>query len=628
MNSGIEQAARAPEGRDQDARHDMWPYRNRELPVADRVADLVSRLSLEELAGLLFHPVLEMGPQGSLLEGEGRYSTTGSTELVLGKLISHVNVHALGTPQESARWTNALQRLASSTPHGIPMTISTDPRHGFVENSEVSFTAGSFSAWPEPLGLAAIGDEELVRRFARIARHEYRAVGISAALHPSVDLATEPRWGRQIGTFGQSVALATRLVAAYLDGFQGRALTASSVACTTKHFPGGGPQKDGEDPHFAYGREQVYPGGRFEEHLAPFRAAIEQGTSGIMPYYGLPVGLTRGGQPIDEVGFAFNRRIITELLREELGFTGVILSDWQIIRDRVVGGERLVNRGWGTEHLSDAERMLLALEAGIDQFGGEQATDLLIDLVRSGRVSRDRIEDSARRILTVKFSLGLFDDPIVDETHAMDVLSDSRSRAEGHSAQARSVTVLTNENERGRVLPLAPGRRLHAEGIAENVLAGYGTVVEHPAEAEVVIVRLDAPWDRRNDLPMEHSFRAGSLEFPPGLVWRLRRLADHARLVVVVHLDRPAILTPFLEFAAAVVGVYGASDEALLDALSGRIPPEGRLPFDIPRSTAAVLASRPDTAGDTPDALFRAGHGLPLDLTPHTHPALNAPPHT
>ena len=183
--------------------------------------------------------------------------------------------------------------------------------------------AGAMSEWPEPLGLAALRDPERIREFADIARQEYVAVGIRSSLHPQIDLTTEPRWGRQFHSFGNDAAFVADVAAAYIDGFQRRPeLGPDSVATMAKHFPGGGPQRDGEDPHFPYGREQVYPGGRFDEHLVPFRRAIEAGTSALMPYYGMPIGLELDGEPVEEVGFGFNRQILTGLLRQRLGYDG------------------------------------------------------------------------------------------------------------------------------------------------------------------------------------------------------------------------------------------------------------------------------------------------------------------
>jgi beta-glucosidase len=591
----------------------MDPFENPDLSPHERAADLVGRLSLEEKAGLMFHTVIETGPDGTLLETPGNISKSPTSTVILGKFMNHFNIHALGTAREAARWSNALQALAEQTPHGIPVTISTDPRHAFIENSGVSFTAAHFSQWPEPIGLAAVGSAELIRRFAEIARKEYTAVGIRAALHPTVDLATEPRWCRQAGTFGQDSDLSSKYVVEYLQGFQGDELGPDSVACTTKHFPGGGPQRDGEDAHFPYGREQVYPGGRFDEHLAPFRAAIAEKTSAMMPYYGMPIGVELDGEPVEEVGFGYNKQIITGLLREKLGYDGVVLSDWELVNDNIVGDQVLPARAWGVEELTAPERMLKILNAGVDQFGGEECTELLLGLVRDGLVSEERLDESARRLLLVKFQLGLFDNPFVDEDAAAETVGNAEFRREGHRAQAQSVTVLANgTHDGGTALPLTGSPAVYVEGIDPLSFDGFGTVVEDPDQADVAVIRLHSPWDHRDDMFLEQHFHAGSLYYPPGLVSRLRTMSAKFPLIIDLRLDRPAILTPLAEFASALVGTFGVSDTALLDALFGRIEPQGSLPFDIPRSMDAVRASRSDVPGDTADPLFPFGHGLRL----------------
>jgi beta-glucosidase len=517
-------------------------------------------------------------------------------------------VHHLPTAQETARWQNAVQELAEETPHGIPVTFSSDPRHAFTENSGVSFAAGAMSQWPEPLGLAAIGDAELVREHADVVRREYRAVGLRAALHPQVDLATEPRWGRQAQTFGQDAAASSELVAAYLSGLQGDELGPDSVAGTTKHFPGGGPQKDGEDPHFPYGREQVYPGGRFAEHLEPFRAAIAAGTAGIMPYYGIPVGLHLDGEPVEEVAFGFNRRIVTGLLRDELGYDGVVVTDWGLVTDVEIAGKPFPARAWGVEHLSPADRLARILDAGADQLGGEACTDLLLELLASGRVAGSRLDEAVGRLLLVKFRLGLFDDPYVDEDDAERLVGTAEARAAGHRAQAQAVTVLKNDD----VLPLRRPR-LYVEGVDAEVAAGYGEVVADPADAAVAVVRLAAPFEPRGEYFLEAFFHAGSLEFPAEVVERIEKLAAQVPVVLDVALDRPAVLTPLDGVVSGLTASFGASDAALLDALTGAVPPRGRLPFELPRSMAAVEASRPDVPSDTADPLYPYGSGLDLE---------------
>ena len=605
----------APDGtvfRDLDHDGRMAPFEDPRRSPEERADDLVGRLSVAEKVGLLFHDITEIGPQGTLMEGDGRVARSSSRGVVVDRLINHLNVHAMPTPRQSARWSNALQALAATTPHSIPVTVSTDPRHSFSENSGAAFSAGAMSAWPEPLGLAALRDPERVREFADVARQEYLAVGIRSCLHPQIDLGTEPRWGRQFHTFGNDSAFVAEVAAAYVEGFQlSPDLGPTSVATMAKHFPGGGPQLDGEDAHFPYGREQIYPGGRFEDHLVPFRRAVAAGTSALMPYYGMPVGLELDGRPVEEVGFGFNRQVLTELLRGQLGFDGVICTDWGLVTGTVVAGRPLPARAWGVEHLSETERLVKILDAGADQLGGESRTDLLLAAVEQGLVGEERLDASARRLLLVKFRLGLFDDPFVDEDVAEEVVGRAEFRAAGHRAQAESMVLLRNEPVDGTpVLPLAPGVRLYVEGWPAEVAARFGEVVDDPSDADVAVVRLPPPFDPRDDLFLEAVFHQGSLAYRPGLVARLRAIAASTPLVVDANLERPALLAPFAEFATAILTNVGASPEAYADVLAGVVPPRGRLPFEVPRSADAVRASHTDVANDTEDPLYPAGAGL------------------
>jgi beta-glucosidase len=598
--------------RDLDHDQQMAPFEDPRRPPAERAADLAGRLSTEEKIGLFFHDIIEVGPGGTLMEADGAVARSSTRQVVIEKLMNHVNVHGLPSPRESAQWSNALQELAATTPHSIPVTVSTDPRHSFAENSGAAFAAGAMSAWPEPLGLAALHDPERVREFADIARQEYLAVGIRSCLHPQIDLGTEPRWGRQFHTFGNDSSFVADVAAAYIDGFQlGRDLGPTSVATMAKHFPGGGPQLDGEDPHFPYGREQVYPGGRFDDHLVPFRRAIEVGTSALMPYYGMPVGLELGGRPVEQVGFGFNAQILTGLLREELGFDGVICTDWGLVTGTVVFGKPLPARAWGVEHLSELDRLVKIINAGADQLGGEARTDLLSEALDQGLISEQRLDESVRRLLLVKFQLGLFDDPFVDEDAAEDVVGRSDFRAAGHRAQAESMVLLRNEPATDTpILPLRKGLTVYVEGVDGTEAARLGQVVDRPQDADVAVVRLPPPFDPRDDLFLEGFFHQGSLQYRPGLVARLRDIAATTPLVIDANLERPAILTPFVDVAAAILTDVGASSAALVDVLTGEVAPLGSLPFEVPRSTDAVRAASSDVANDTEDPLFPHGAGL------------------
>jgi beta-glucosidase len=458
-----------------------------------------------------------------------------------------------------------------------------------------------FSQWPEPIGLGAIGDEAVVREFGDIARQEYLAVGIRVALHPQVDLATEPRWARIHGTFGEDAELSGRLGAAYVKGFQGETLGPHSVACMGKHFPGGGPQKDGEDPHFNFGKEQVYPGGQQEYHLSPFGPLLEAGVAQMMPYYGKPEGTEW-----EEVGFGFNKDVITGLLRGRYGFDGVVCTDWSlVIDDELPWGETLYARPWGVEELSAEERVLKIVDAGCDQFGGETCTDILLGLVEAGRITEARIDESARRILRDKFRLGLFDDPYVDPDAAARICGKEEFRAAGARAQRRALVLLKNDG----VLPVAARPRLYVEGVDPEVAAEYADVVATPEEAELALVRLSAPYEKREGF-LESIFHAGSLEFPPEELERILGVLGRVPTVVDIFLDRPAVIPEIAERAVALIANFGASDEAVLDAVFGRFAPTGKLPFELPSSTEAVQAQKPDVPHDSEAPLFQYGHGL------------------
>jgi beta-glucosidase len=323
-----------------------------------------------------------------------------------------------------------------------------------------------------------------------------------------------------------------------------------------------------------------------------------------MPYYGMPVGLELDGELVEPVGFGYNAGMITGLLRDELGYDGVVCTDWELVNDNHVGDQVLPARAWGVEHLDPAQRMERILSAGADQFGGEECVELLVELVTSGRVDEARLDESVRRLLAVKFDLGLFDNPFVDETAAASVVGSEAFVAEGRRAQAESVTVLTNDG----LLPLSPGLRVYVEGFDLAAAPSFEAVAS-PEEADVAIVRLQAPFEPRSDLFLEAWFHQGGLDFPPGLVVRLQRIAAHCPLLIDVNCDRPAILTPLLDVASAVTVTYGTGDGPYANAVTGRVAPLGRLPFDLPRSMHAVR-SHPEDQPGFDDPLFPFGHGL------------------
>ncbi len=586
------------------------PYEDRRLPVPARVEDLLKQMTLEEKAGLLFHNFLMPGRHGEIA-GALNPANLLPVEVALFDLkMRFFNLYALGSAEETARWTNAVQRLAERSRLGIPVTFSSDPRHSALRQKALAtFSMHEFSQWPEPIGLAAIGDSALAEEFGRIAAREYRAVGIRMALHPMADLATEPRWGRISGTFGEDAQLAARLTAAYVRGFQGDSLGPTSVATVTKHFPGGGPQEDGWDPHFRYGKNQVYPGHDFAYHVVPFRAAIATGTAAIMPYYGVPVSLTP-----EDVGFGFSRQMITGLLRDTLGFQGIVVTDWGLLTENKILGmdiERLMPfagaKDYGVESLAPPERARKALDAGVDQFGGESHPEYVVQLIRQGEIPEVRLDQSVRRLLALEFQLGLFDDPYVDVGQVAARVGTPEARKLGAETQRRSEVLLTNRTADGTpILPLKAGARIYVQNLDRAVAARYGTVVKTPEEADVAILNLAPPYD-----PERGTFlHQGRLYYTAEQLKPVLAIMRQKPTVVTLYLDRPLVIPEIVQSARAVVGTFGVSDDAIFDVLFGRARPEGKLPFDLPSSWASVLEQKPDVPFDAEKPLFRFGYGL------------------
>jgi beta-glucosidase len=331
---------------------------------------------------------------------------------------------------------------------------------------------------------------------------------------------------------------------------------------------------------------------------------ITAGGSQIMPYYGMPVGTE-----LEPVAFGFNRGVVTGLLRERFGFDGIVCIDWGLINDAELLGQPMPARAWGVEHLSPLDRVAMVLEAGCDQFGGEACPELVVELVRTGRISEDRIDISVRRLLLEKFRLGLFDQRYVDADAASAVVGRADFIEAGLDAQRASYTLLINNDD---ILPLNPGLTVYVDGVDAAVLGEYAKVVPDPAEADVALVRLKAPYEPRPG-GFEAHFHAGSLEFPVEEVHRLQALFSEVPTVVDLYLDRPAIVPEIVAGAAALLVSYGRSGRAFTDVVFGHTSPQGRLPFDLSSSTRAVEDSRSDMPFDTVDPLFRFGDGIGRD---------------
>lgn len=555
-----------------------YPYLDPKLAADERVADLVPRLSIEQKAGLMFHPPLFARPldtKEDLLD-----LPTGEQLLQMG--VNHFNLSGtFETPRAYGEFVNKVQKIALAREWGIPVTLSSDPRHGFFENPQTAMAAGCLSQWPEHIGMAALGDEKRMEEYADVVRQEYTAIGLRAALHPQTDLATEYRWSRIDGSLGEDADLASRLCVAHIRGLHGPTYGVKSVQTCVKHFPGGGPQEHGYDPHFPWGSDQIYPGGQFEYHLKPFRAAVASGVRCVMPSYGKPVGTE-----YDEVAMAYNKRIITDLLRGQLGFEGTIVSDWVILAD-VPGDEDVGDIGkakaWGVEHLSTEQRILRALEAGIDQFGGESCVDLLVKVIKDGLVPESRIDQSVRRILKDKFELGLFEHPFVDLDHAQATVGRPDFRAAGLRAQKDALTLLKNVSPAGvPLLPLTKGVKIYTEGFRKFPTT-FGPVVTAPTDADVAIISLATPFEVVGKGKFAANFHHGPLEFSEATLQHIAELAKACPVVVQIKTDRPPVLGSLVDSASAIILSFGIAETALVEVLFGESSPKGEASVRSPQ---------------------------------------------
>jgi beta-glucosidase len=606
-NTGITKTIDGYSFRDLNKNGKLDIYEDARQPVSARVNDLLGQMNLEEKAGMLFINGAKVDSDGSIEDrpATGMFAfAPNALNLVKGKKMNHFNLWAVPSPAALAKWYNSMQRyVEDSTRLGIPITIASDPRNHFSSNI-FAMTANTFSQWCEPLGLGAIGSDSITREFADISRREYLAVGIREALHPQIDLATEPRWPRISGTFGEDAQLTARMARAYILGYQGDKLDSNSVATMTKHFPGGGPQKEGLDPHFPFQKGQVYPGNNFKYHLIPFEAAFAAHTAAIMPYYGVPMGQTS-----ENVAMSYNKDIITGLLRNTYHYDGVVCTDWGLVNDAHLGNFVWPARAWGVESLTPVDRVKKIIDAGVDQFGGENCPELVIQLVKEGKLTEARIDSSVRRLLTQKFQLGLFDNPFVDESKVGQVLGNADYAAAGEASQRMAMTLLKNDK---KVLPLTPGKlKIYVKNVDSAVAAKYGTVVDKPEKADIAILRLKTPFVPVNSpITMARMFHHGDLDFKDKQKDSILQLLSKVPTIVDIYLDRPAVIPEISAKARGLLADFGASDAAVLDVIFGKAKPGGHLPIELPSSMDAVRTQKEDVPYDSKDPLYKFGFGL------------------
>ncbi|MEI6047528.1 MAG: glycoside hydrolase family 3 N-terminal domain-containing protein [Bacteroidota bacterium] len=509
----------------------------------DRAKDLASKMTIDQIAGLMLYSAHQAIPSGNTRFGASTYNGKPFAEsgakasdlsdqqikFLTSDNLRHVLITSVESPEVAAIWNNKVQALCESIGFGIPTNNSSDPRHRSTSDVEYNVgSAGQISMWPGSLGMAATFDPAVVKLFGQVAAKEYRALGISTALSPQIDLATEPRWARVNGTFGENPRLSADMARAYVDGFQtslnDKVISGgwgyTSVNTMIKHWPGGGPEEGGRDAHFAFGKYAVYPGNNLSDHLIPFTEGafkLEGETkmaSAVMPYYTISNGIDTKNN--ENVGNSYNKFIINDLLRGKYGFDGVVCTDWGVTSDeRAVDG--FGTTCWGVETLSIAERHYKIIMAGVDQFGGNNDAGPVIEAYKMGIIEhgeeymRARMEESAVRLLKNILRVGLFENPYLNVDETKKIVGNEEFMKAGYKAQLKSIVMLKNKN---KVLPVEKQKtvyipkRVTAAGrdffggptpasvdypVNINLVKKYFKVTDNPSEADFALVIIRNP---------------------------------------------------------------------------------------------------------------------------------------
>jgi len=519
-------------------------YEDWRLPADVRARDLASKMSVEQIAGLMLysrHQPIPNPPGGPFA---GSYNgkpfdqnvakasdlTDQQKKFLTSDNLRHVLITSVKSADVAAEWNNNMQSLVEGIGLGIPANNSSDPRHGTAANAEFNAGAGgSISMWPGSLGLAATFDPAIVKNFGHIAAIEYRALGITTALSPQVDIATEPRWNRVSGTFGEDPKLAADMARAYIDGFQtstGNKEIANgwgynSVNAMVKHWPGGGSGEAGRDAHYGYGKYAVYPGKNFTQHFTPFTEGAfklsgkTNMAAAVMPYY--TISYNQDIKNHENVANNYNTYIITDLLRKKYKYDGVVCTDWLVTGDETAVDIFITGKSWGVEKLSIAERHYKVLMAGVDQFGGNNDAAPVIEAYNMGvkehgeKFMRARFEASAVRLLKNIFRTGLFENPYLDPEVSKSIVGNPEYMKAGYNAQLKSMVLLKNKK---MTLPLQKNKTVYVPKkftpagrnflgmetpekldypVNMNIVKKYFNVTDNPDEADYALVFINSP---------------------------------------------------------------------------------------------------------------------------------------
>ena len=519
-------------------------YEDWRLPVDERAKDLASKMSVAQIAGLMLysgHQSIPAAPRGfgsATYDGKtfaeskaNAFDLSDQQKIFLrDDNVRHVLVTSVQSTEVAAKWSNNVQAFVEGLGLGIPANNSSDPRNGVLATAEYNLgSGGAISMWPESIGLAATFDPTIVEKFGHIAAQEYRALGITTALSPQIDLGTEPRWGRINGTFGEDAWLDADMARAYVDGFQTsfnkdeikNGWGYKSVNTMVKHWPSGGPEEGGRDGHFAYGKFAVYPGKNFNMHLIPFVKGAFQlkgktaMASAVMPYY--TISYNQDTVYHENVGNGYSKYIITNLLRNKYKYDGVVCTDWLVIGDEGKTPDMFMGKSWGMENKTNAERHYKVIKAGGDQFGGNNDMKPVLEAYQMGvkefgeAAIRARFEQSAIRLLRNIFRVGLFENPYLDVASSISTVGNASFMKAGYEAQIKSIVLLKNKNA---VLPIAKNKTVYipkkiipagrdwfgnvseekiVDPVAASLVKKYFNITDDPSKADFAIVFVNSP---------------------------------------------------------------------------------------------------------------------------------------
>lgn len=573
--------------KDLNANGTLDAYEDWRLSAEERADNLLSLMDVNQKAGQMIHLTLVSKKDAWFSDNNVGYAL--------------VYEFIFDSAEEAAKRTNEIQELSESSALGIPIIFSMDTEIGAAYVKDATFL-------PDEINQGAANDAELVYQLNDVLRKELLAVGVRMALSPDADLITDPRWGRNQECYSEDTDVVQTLIVSAIEALQqGNGLKEDSVIATVKHFPGSGAQTDGVD-----GTPLTIQADSIDLHLAGFRAAMDAGVAAVMPY-GYSTVPYLGGDAVENSADQ-SAVVMTDLLRGQMGYNGIIQTDWGL---NFVG----------------------AANAGADVLGGAgvRAIRQVVDGVDEALVTA-----ACRRTLIAKFQMGLFENPYVDEAAAAQIVGNEEHLALAKTAAQRSFTLIKYENAQ----PLTD-KVIVAGELAENIRAlNSGWTAKSPKELEgtsilaafqnklgaenvtYIAAAEEVPADLNGqtvivvigerDGTHEPAWGSANLEFPEEQVNLVKALdAAGANVVSVVLMNRPYVMTEMVELSDAVLLAYkpgvtmGA--EALVDTLYGEAAITGRTPFQIPRTMQQVLDQREDLPKDIVDPLFEYGFGIDVE---------------